>query len=284
MEVIDRGTLDRAVTQQILELHAALQESNRTLQARVRDRTRELRNALERLTELNQIKANLISNISHELRTPLAHIKGYVELFIAGDLGNLSEEQADAMAVIHRSTNRLGTLIEDLIEFSTASREGLTLQLEEIELDDLIEGVLERSQVKAQQTGVKLDWTSGKDLPSLTIDRERLSWAVFQLIDNAIKFTPSDGEVQVRAETADLGVRITVKDTGIGIAPDKLDEIFEPFHQLDGSPTRRYAGTGLGLSLVKMILEAHGAELGVESEEGKGTAFHFILPRSNEDE
>jgi signal transduction histidine kinase len=284
MEVIDRGTLDRAVTQQILELHAALQESNRTLQARVRDRTRELRNALERLTELNQIKANLISNISHELRTPLAHIKGYVELFIAGDLGNLSEEQADAMAVIHRSTNRLGTLIEDLIEFSTASREGLTLQLEEIELDDLIEGVLERSQVKAQQTGVKLDWTSGKDLPSLTIDRERLSWAVFQLIDNAIQFTPSDGEVQVRAETADLGVRITVKDTGIGIAPDKLDEIFEPFHQLDGSPTRRYAGTGLGLSLVKMILEAHGAELGVESEEGKGTAFHFILPRSNEDE
>lgn len=283
MEIVDRGTLDLAVTQQIVELHAALQESNRTLQQRVRERTRELRNALERLTELNQIKANLISNISHELRTPLAHIKGYVELFIDGEMGDLSEEQTDAMAIIRRATNRLGTLIEDLIEFSTASREGITLQLEETEIDTLIKAVLERSQAKAQQTGVKLQWKTDKDLPSIKVDRERLSWAVFQLVDNAIKFTPAEGKVQVKAEKVDLGVRIQVQDTGIGIAEDKLDEIFEPFHQLDGSPTRRYGGTGLGLSLVKMILEAHGAELAVASEEGKGTTFHFIVPRSNEE-
>lgn len=283
MEIVDRGTLDLAVTQQIVELHAALQESNRTLQQRVRERTRELRNALERLTELNQIKANLISNISHELRTPLAHIKGYVELFIDGEMGDLSEEQTDAMAIIRRATNRLGTLIEDLIEFSTASREGITLQLEEIEIDTLIKAVLERSQAKAQQTGVKLQWKTDNDLPSIKVDRERLSWAVFQLVDNAIKFTPAEGKVQVKAEKVDLGVRIQVQDTGIGIAEDKLDEIFEPFHQLDGSPTRRYGGTGLGLSLVKMILEAHGAELAVASEEGKGTTFHFIVPRSNEE-
>lgn len=283
MEIVDRGTLDLAVTQQIVELHAALQESNRTLQQRVRERTRELRNALERLTELNQIKANLISNISHELRTPLAHIKGYVELFIDGEMGDLSEEQTDAMAIIRRATNRLGTLIEDLIEFSTASREGITLQLEETEIDTLIKAVLERSQAKAQQTGVKLQWKTDNDLPSIKVDRERLSWAVFQLVDNAIKFTPAEGKVQVKAEKVDLGVRIQVQDTGIGIAEDKLDEIFEPFHQLDGSPTRRYGGTGLGLSLVKMILEAHGAELAVASEEGKGTTFHFIVPRSNEE-
>jgi signal transduction histidine kinase len=282
MEIVDRATLDRAVTQQIVELHAALQESNRTLKQRVEERTRELRNALERVTELNQLKANLISNISHELRTPLAHIKGYVELFIADEFGKLPEEQADAMAVIRRATNRLGTLIEDLIEFSTASREGITLQLEKTDLPGMIEEVIQRSQTKAKQTGVTLNWKADKDLPALKIDRERLSWAVLQLIDNAIKFTPAEGKVHVNAKIVDLGVGITVKDTGIGIAPDKLEEIFEPFHQLDGSPTRRYGGTGLGLSLVKMILEAHGAELVVGSEEGKGTTFQFTLPRTNE--
>ena len=283
MEIVDRETLDRAITQQIVELHAALQESNRTLQQRVSDRTRELRNALERLTELNQIKANLISNISHELRTPLAHIKGYVELFIAGDMGSLSAEQTDAMAVIRRATNRLGTLIEDLIEFSTASREGLSLQLEHTELNGLIKGVLERSQAKAQQAGVVLNWDANSNLPDLKIDSERLSWVLFQLVDNAIKFTPAEGDIQVSAENNDLGVRISVRDTGIGISPDQLAEIFEPFHQLDGSPTRRYGGTGLGLSLAKMIVEGHGAELSVESEEGKGTTFHFVLPTTTED-
>ena len=283
LEFVDRETLDRAVTQQIVELHAALQESNRTLKQRVDERTRELRNALERLTELNQIKANLISNISHELRTPLAHIKGYVELFIAGDMGSLSTEQTDAMAVIRRATNRLGTLIEDLIEFSTASREGLTLQLEQTELPGLIEGVLERSQAKAQLAGVVLKWEAKTKLPTLKLDSERLSWVIFQLVDNAIKFTPAEGNIRVIAENIDWGVRISVRDTGIGIAPDQLSEIFEPFHQLDGSPTRRHGGTGLGLSLAKMIVEGHGAELNVESEEGKGTTFHFVLPTSSED-
>jgi signal transduction histidine kinase len=281
MEIVDRATLDRAITQQIVELHAALQESNRTLQQRVEERTRELRNALERVTELNQIKANLISNISHELRTPLAHIKGYVELFVADEFGKLPQEQAEAMVVIQRATNRLGTLIEDLIEFSTASREGISLQLEDTDLEALILDVLERSKSKAEQTGVGLSWQAQTDLPTLNIDNQRLSWALFQLVDNAIKFTPTEGKIRISAEVVDLGLRISVKDTGIGISPEKLDEIFEPFHQLDGSPTRRYSGTGLGLSLAKLILEAHGAQLDVESEEGKGTTFHFTLPMNS---
>ncbi len=283
MGILDRETLDRAVTQQIVELHAALQESNRTLQQRVKERTRELRNALERLTELNQIKANLISNISHELRTPLAHIKGYVELFIAGDMGKLTEEQSEAMAVIRRSTNRLGTLIEDLIEFSTASREGLTLHLERTDLTDLIDEILQRSLTKAQQAGVKLLAKVSKDAAAINVDRERLSWAIYQLVDNAVKFTPAEGIVEVKVEPVDYGIQIGVVDTGIGIAPEKIEEIFEPFHQLDGSPTRRYGGTGLGLSLAKMIVEAHGSELNVVSEEGKGTSFHFVLAKTPEE-
>jgi len=258
---LEREILDRAITQQIVELHAALQESNRTLQQRVTERTKELRHALERLTEINQIKANLISNISHELRTPLAHIKGYVELFVDGQLGDLTEEQSEAMQVTLRATNRLGVLIEDLIEFSTASREGITLSTE-----------------KAKKAGVTLETKLAKDLPDFKVDPERLSWALFQLVDNGVKFTPDGGKVNIQVGIEDLGINFVVSDTGIGIPADRIQEIFEPFHQLDGSPTRRYGGAGLGLALVKIIVEAHGAELSVESQEGQGTKFEFTLP------
>jgi len=278
---LERDTLDRAITQQIVELHAALQESNRTLQQRVTERTKELRHALERLTEINQIKANLISNISHELRTPLAHIKGYVELFVAGQLGDLSNEQSEAMQVTLRATNRLGSLIEDLIEFSTASREGITLHLQPVSVPELIDGVFDRSNEKAKKAGVTLESKLDGNLPDLQVDPERLSWAIFQLVDNGIKFTPSGGKVSVRVENEDLGMHFVVSDTGIGIPENRIHEIFEPFHQLDGSPTRRYGGAGLGLALVKIIVDAHGAELSVESQEGQGAKFEFTIPSAS---
>lgn len=275
---LERETLDRAITQQIVKLHAAVQESNRTLQQRVTERTKELRHALERLTEINQIKANLISNISHELRTPLAHIKGYVELFVAGQLGDLSNEQNEAMQVTLRATNRLGSLIEDLIEFSTASREGITLHLHPVSITELIDGVFDRSSEKAKKAGVALESKLEEHLPDLQVDPERLSWAIFQLVDNGIKFTPDGGKVNVQVGIKDLGIHFVVSDTGIGIPEDRIHEIFEPFHQLDGSPTRRYGGAGLGLALVKIIVDAHGAELSVESQESQGTKFEFTIP------
>ncbi|MCK5316419.1 MAG: hypothetical protein KAJ55_00815 [Anaerolineales bacterium] len=278
---LERETLDRAITQQIVELHAALQESNRTLKQRVTERTKELRHALERLTEINQIKANLISNISHELRTPLAHIKGYVELFVAGQLGDLSNEQSEAMQVTLRATNRLGSLIEDLIEFSTASREGITLHLQPVSIPELIDGVFDRSSEKAKKAGVALEPKLEENLPDLQVDPERLSWAIFQLVDNGIKFTPDGGKVNIQVGIKDLGIHFIVSDTGIGIPEDRIHEIFEPFHQLDGSPTRRYGGAGLGLALVKIIVDAHGAELSVESQEGQGTKFEFTIPSAS---
>ncbi|MEJ2549727.1 MAG: ATP-binding protein [Anaerolineales bacterium] len=108
-------------------------------------------------------------------------------------------------------------------------------------------------------------------------DLDRLFWVLFQLIDNAIKFTPSGGSVRLSAKQDDQLVIISVSDTGIGIPPDRMEEIFEPFHQLDGSPTRRYGGAGLGLALARLIINAHGSELKVESEEGEGSTFSFAL-------
>jgi len=278
MAFIDRETLDRAITRQIIELHAALQESNRTLERRVAERTSELRRALERLTEINQIKANLISNISHELRTPLAHIKGYIELIGEEQLGSLNEEQTNAIHIVERATERLGGLIEDLIEFSTGTREGLTLHLETFPIARLVDNVLERSKGKADKAGVNLDLQVSEDLPNIEADVERLSWVLLQLLDNAIKFTPTGGLVRLSSEMNTDGIEFVVEDTGIGIPEDRMDEIFEPFHQLDGSPTRRYGGTGLGLALVQLILQAHNSEIAVESVEQEGSRFSFLLP------
>jgi two-component system sensor histidine kinase BarA len=278
MGLASRETIDQAVNRQILELHTALQESNRQLEQRVEERTVELRRALERLSELNQLKANLISNVSHELRTPLAHIKGYIELLAEGQLGGVSAEQQNALVVVRRASERLERLIDDLIEFSAGSRTGITLNLTPIVIPDLIDLAVERSREKAAKAGVDLAVEVPDGLLQPMADAERLGWVLHQLIDNAIKFTPSGGRVRIRAAPATRAVEVAVADTGIGIPQERLAEVFEPFHQLDGSPTRRYGGTGLGLSLVRLILDAHGAPLNVESQVGEGTTLTFTLP------
>ncbi|MFV1858165.1 MAG: sensor histidine kinase, partial [Anaerolineales bacterium] len=269
------------ITNQIIELHAALQDANRTLELRVSERTAELKRALERLTELNQLKTNLISNVSHELRTPLAHIKGYVELLEEEELGDLTLEQGKAMSVIHRATVRLGHLIDDLISFSTASREGMELKVEPVSIRDLTRDIVDRSKPKATHEGIRLRLSVDKSLPPVLADAEKLSWVIYQLLDNAIKFTPEGGRVKIWAEHVSGFVTIAITDTGIGIPSGKLDEVFQPFHQLDGSATRRYGGTGLGLALVKQIVDAHGSKITVESMENKGSTFRFELPISD---
>jgi len=282
LELVDRETIDRAITSQIIELHAALQEANRNLERRVSERTAELRQALARLQELNQLKTNLISNVSHELRTPLAHVKGYVELLEDQELGQLTPPQRKAVSVISRASLRLEHLIEDLIAFSTASREGLAMEPRPAQLAQLAQAVMERSQDKAGVAGVTLQLAVDPGLPAVQADLDKLSWVLYQLVDNGIKFTPEGGRVKLWAEQVDHFVTVAVSDTGIGIPADKLEEIFEPFHQLDGSPTRRYGGTGLGLALVKQIVGAHGASILVESKENIGSTFQFDLPLATE--
>jgi signal transduction histidine kinase len=278
MGFIDHETLDRTVNIQILELHSALKDANRTLESRVEERTAELQMALERLTEINQLKANLISNVSHELRTPLAHIKGYLELVIDEELGSLGEPQKDALSVMQRSTARLESLIEDLIEFSTASRECLTLNLQPISIPGIVKNVAERSGEKARNTGISLNLEVNGHIPAVRADPERLEWVLLQLVDNGIKFSSKEDIVTIGAKHEDGFVTLFVQDTGVGIPSERLEEIFIPFHQLDGSPTRRYGGTGLGLTLVKLILDAHGSKLKVESTVNVGSTFSFPIP------
>jgi signal transduction histidine kinase len=278
LNLLERAALDQAVTEQIIQLRSALQAANRTLERRVEERTADLQKALERVSELSQLKANFISNISHELRTPLTHVKGYVELLITQSLGPITEEQRHALQVSQQSTSRLEGLIEDLILFSLASRSELSILYENTDLRRLVNLVVKAYTARAEERGVSLNAVIDEDVPLVQADGQKISWVLNQLLDNGIKFTPSGGRVAVivRREGSNL-VIVSVTDTGIGIPSNRLNDIFEPFHQLDGSSTRRYGGTGLGLSLVRQIVEAHGSMIEVQSIEGHGSTFKFPL-------
>jgi len=275
---LDRPTLDGAITTQIIRLRAALEDANRNLEYRVQQRTAELEEALRKLSEINQLKANFIANVSHELRTPLTHIRGYLELLSTGSLGELNEDQKKAMDVSMRSASRLQHLIDDLILFSLAARGEMTLVLKPVDLNRIVSAVLTRAVPKANEQKLELKVEIDPALPFVQADEEKLSWVLSQLLDNAIKFTQPDGTIHLMAKLEnDKMVNITVTDTGIGIEPDRIKEIFEPFHQLDGSATRRYGGTGLGLALVRQIVEAHGSVINVHSELKIGTSVTFLL-------
>lgn len=278
LKLISRAILDQAVTEQIIQLRSALQAANRNLERRVQERTAELQQALQRLSELSQVKANFVSNISHELRTPLTHIKGYLGLMISESLGPLTPEQRHALTVSQRSASRLEEIINDLIMFSLASKGELSLRLEAVDIKRLGNLAVKTAAEKAAERDVTVHAVIPDDVPPVQADSQKIAWVLSQLLDNGIKFTPAGGRVvlNIKQEIGDL-VMISVSDTGIGIPPEKVEEIFEPFHQLDESSTRKYGGAGLGLSLVRQIVEAHGSLIDVQSIEGHGTTFRFPL-------
>lgn len=280
---LDETSLDEAITLQILELQEALKQANRELESRVEQRTQELRQALLRVSELNQIKANFIANVSHELRTPLTLLRGYLDMMKEGAFGETTTEQAQALEALLRSATRLEKLIDDLILFAYAERGELTLTLTNNSLQDIAAQVLERHRYSAKVKSILLEARMTPDLPLVHCDRERIAWVIDELINNAIKFNSAGGKVSLTLDCHQGIVTVSVRDQGIGIPAQRLAEIFEPFHQLDGSTTRRYGGTGLGLALATRILEAHGSHLRVESEVGKGSLFEFSLPAIGEE-
>lgn len=278
MGAVTRETLDRVIARQILELQNALLQANRTLEQNVAERTAELEMALLKLTELNQLKSNIVANISHELRTPLTHIKGYVTLLAEGELGQLAAPQLEALNATREAVNRLEQLLEGLIAYAASARGEMTLNLKSVRIAPFVEEVLQRARPAAEQKGLRLDRRISITQPVFWGDEEKLSWVLLQLLDNAVKFTPQGGSVMLNVADEGHRVRFAVQDTGIGIPADRLEEIFEDFRQLDGSATRRYGGAGLGLALVRRIVEAHGARIHVESQEGRGSIFSFALP------
>ena len=275
---IDQTSLDEVVTEQIIQLQHALQETNRQLEQRVEQRTADLQSALNKLTELNQLKSNFISNISHELRTPLTHIKGYLDILSDLSLGPLTPLQSDALQVVKRAEARLENLIDDLIQFSLASKGEFSLRFNTFSISELVDLIASQSHHKAKLKEISFSVSLPTGLSPVIADKEKIGWVLNQLLDNAIKFTPTGGSVVLEAYQDDGKINLSIQDNGIGIPPERIAEIFEPFHQLDSSVTRRYSGTGLGLAMVRRILDAHGSQIKVCSTVDTGTRFDFSLP------
>ncbi len=280
--MISKSQLDRAITEQIMQLRSALQSANQHLEERVKQRTAELEEALRKLSESNQVKANIISNLSHELRTPLTHIKGYLEILVAGDIGAIPPDQMHILSIMQHSTERLERLIDDLIQYSIAEKNQVNLDLQPLDLNQVCAAAVAAAKTKIDESHLSAILQAAPGQFWVKADREKIAWVVAQLLDNAIKFSSAGGEIILHMETDANLVTFSIKDNGIGIPASRHKEVFEPFHQLDGSSTRRYGGTGLGLALVKKILEAHGAPIHLQSEEGDGSTFSFQLPAATQ--
>jgi nitrogen-specific signal transduction histidine kinase len=217
-----------------------------------------------------------IQTVSHELRTPLTVLKGYADLLSEGELGDLAPEQREAMFIIANRAQELNTVISRIGALLAVESGAVTHHA--ISLSALIAQMLEKQRAMAKANGIKFEAKLPPNLPHISGDRQQLQEAIECLIENAIKFTPNGGHVTLTLDAQDDEVYLSVTDTGIGIEESDLAELFLPFHQLDGSPTRRYGGLGLGLTVVHKVVEAHNGELEVESELGEGSTFTITLP------
>jgi signal transduction histidine kinase len=245
--------------------------------AQVQDRATELAMALEHLQELDHLKNVFIQNTSHELRTPLAIIRGYVDLLNTGDLGALSPPQKESLNIVSRRSAMLSTMVEDLT--AILETEAQRLQRDPIDLVPLVKTVAEDFRIVMAKVQIALNTEINADTAPILGDSLKLRRVLDNLVGNALKFTEAGGRIAVRLWDDENSVFVEVADTGIGIPADKLAHIFERFYQIDGSLKRRYGGTGLGLALVKEIIEAHAGHVDVQSTLGQGSAFRITLPR-----
>jgi len=229
------------------------------------------------LRRLEQVRTEFVANVSHELRTPLTAIQGYLETLLAGAL----EERENArrfLEIVFRHTERLGRLLNDLTDLSNIELGRVSLKLAPTRLDEVVDAVLAIMGPKATSGRVTLRSRLPADLPPVLADRDRLVQIVINLVDNAVKYTPEGGRVTVQAQKpADGQVEVEVADTGIGIPPVDLPRITERFYRVDKARSRELGGTGLGLAIVKHLVFAHGGQLRIESEPGRGTTVRVSL-------
>ena len=229
--------------------------------------------------EIDQMKSDFLSVVSHELRTPLHSIKGFVDIILMGKTGAINDLQRDFLTTVKESTTNLQRLIDDLLEFSRMEAGQVKLRPEEVSLYEVAERVVEQLSPLAQEGELILLNEIPEEFARIEADPMRMEQVLTNLMTNAIKFTPAEGSVCVSAMDVGNQVRVSVRDTGIGIPEEEQARVFERFYQVDGGPTRSYRGAGLGLTICKFIVEYHHGRIWVESKEGEGSTFFFVLPK-----
>ena len=226
----------------------------------------------------NKAKSGFLATMSHELRTPLNSILGSCEALREGVYGALSESQEKALVNIERSGRHQLDLVNDLLDLSKIEAGRFEPQIETFSLVELCNELIDMLRPRAQQYGLRLGISLDGGVDGIVSDPRRLRQMILNLLGNALKFTPEGGRVGLDVERSEDGVKIAVWDTGIGIAADDLDRLFQPFTQLDSQLNRQHAGTGLGLSLTANLAAALGARVEAQSEEGQGSRFTIHLP------
>jgi len=254
-----------------------LRQLNEELEDRVRRRTAELEEANHEIQEANRAKSEFLANMSHELRTPMNSILGFTELMEDGIFGDIPETFEEPIDEIHKSGNHLLALINDVLDLSKIEAGRMELHPSECAMEGCIESVASTMRPLAEEKGLKVVTSVEEDLPTCRVDEGRMTQVLLNLAGNAVKFT-KQGEVEIGVRKEEERLFLWVRDTGIGIPSEKLEEIFTEFSQADTSITRNTEGTGLGLSISKRIVEMHGGEIGVESEVGKGSTFWLRIP------
>ncbi len=249
------------------------------LEARVRERTVEL-------VQANRAKDEFLANMSHELRTPLNGILGFSEMLLEGVRGPLNEKQEQAVRVVQSSGEHLLGLINDILDVSKIESGKFELHFEKIEVNDVCQSSLAFVKQLAGKKSINLEFSSSPATASVFADSKRLKQILVNLLNNAVKFTPENGNVKlnVLASAAEKTICFCVMDTGIGISPENIKKLFEPFVQVDSSLSRQYEGSGLGLTLVKKLVEMHGGSVEAQSEVGVGSCFSFTLPWDQKNE
>lgn len=257
-----------------------LEKERVDLALRVEERTAELRAANKELERANQLKDEFLASMSHELRTPLNAVLGLTESLLEGVYGDVSERQKKALQIIDESGRHLRTLIDDILDLSKIGAGKLTLAIEPVAVQDVCTSSLNSIREAAEKKKIIISAKIAPEVTTIPADQRRLKQILVNLLSNAVKFTPEGGKIglTVRGHQMEDVVQFTVWDTGIGISETQMPYLFQPFVQLDSKLSRRYSGTGLGLTLVQRMTEMHGGSVSVFSTPGEGSQFTITLP------
>ncbi|NTW05167.1 MAG: cell wall metabolism sensor histidine kinase WalK [Peptococcaceae bacterium] len=233
--------------------------------------------------QLEEMRTEFVTNISHELRTPLTSIKGFLETLLSGAMDN-PETANRFLNIIYKETERLSNLVNELLNLSKIEGRRVVHRWQKIQLNDIINTVANLFMPQIQEKQIELDLDLKQGLPLVFGDPDMITQVLINFVDNALKYTPSGGKINIRSLEERSDVRVVIWDTGIGIPPESLPRVFERFYRVDKARARELGGIGVGLAIVKHIVRAHGGQCFAESEVGKGSIFSFTLPAVNNDE
>jgi len=252
-------------------------KSQQELEMKVEERTRQLTGALEEVKKMSRRKSDFISSVSHELRTPLTSIKGYAAILLTGKLGALPDEIRNKLEKINRHSDELVHMINDLLDISRIESGRVDMKIESLDLKVIVEKVFDllSEQLKTKDISCGSNIASG--CQTILADRSQIERVFINLLSNALKFTPQNGKININASCSNKIIQIDVKDNGFGIPEEAQEHVFEEFYRVDNTINQEVKGTGLGLALIKHIIEAHGGRIWVKSKLGEGTTFSFTL-------